>query len=99
MRPAGAVDHRFTGPIPVGLAFDRGPRALKPSSELGDRHILIYNELGYPETMTRSQRRASVGHEGSLCGELVPRQLHSTAGSLPTSPDHTPSINVSGQYF
>lgn len=28
----------------------------------------------------------------------VLRQLHSTAGSLPTSADHTPSTNVSSQY-
>ena len=54
----------------------------------GERPAVIDDQTRQPQTGARGQGSVSVGHEGLLVREAVPRQLHFTTGGLHLSADH-----------
>ena len=55
--------HRLAKATTIHPAFDGRPRTLEPGSDLGNRNVVVNDELSNPQTSAWSQSRVSVGHK------------------------------------
>ena len=76
---AGPVGHRLPGRIPGRPALHRGPGALEPGRDLGDRHVMVHHQAGHLQPCAGSQSSVSVA---PVC-EANLDQFHSTAEGPP----------------
>ena len=80
----GAVVHagRAVLAVALGPLLSGAPRDVEELGRSSDWPSIIDDQARKPQTMARGQRSVSVGHEGLLACEAVPRQLHFTSGGL-----------------
>lgn len=85
MGPRRTILHRLASAITIHPAFDGRPRTLEPGSDLGNRDVVVNDELSNPQTSAWSQSCVSVGHKRAFLAVDIFASPTQPARPSPTS--------------
>lgn len=85
MGPRRTILHRLASAITIHPAFDGRPRTLEPGSDLGNRDVVVNDELSNPQTSAWSQSCVNMGHKRAFLAVDIFASPTQPARPSPTS--------------